>query len=186
MKTIKETLIESARDEFFKKGYDKASLRVICANANVTTGALYSSFNNKEDLLRAVLEDTINESFQYVDRVISDQFECESSVSVSELISFLQGRRKEFHILFYGCSKTAYEKYRDTLLDKAAEIFSHNFRKNSISIDERLVRLLAKKSIDSYIDLVGMDYPKQETVILARAMNLYTKAGLAALIRQFS
>lgn len=37
----KEKLLASAKAEFMEKGYAKASLRKICANAGVTTGALY-------------------------------------------------------------------------------------------------------------------------------------------------
>ena len=37
----KEKLLASAKTEFMEKGYAKASLRKICANAGVTTGALY-------------------------------------------------------------------------------------------------------------------------------------------------
>lgn len=46
----KEKLLASAKSEFLKKGYMKASLRKICANAEVTTGALYFFFKDKEDL----------------------------------------------------------------------------------------------------------------------------------------
>ncbi|MCD8028640.1 MAG: TetR/AcrR family transcriptional regulator [Erysipelotrichaceae bacterium] len=35
-------ILESAKEEFYEKGYQKASLRQICSNADVTTGALYS------------------------------------------------------------------------------------------------------------------------------------------------
>lgn len=40
-KETKERLIESARAEFSEKGYTKASLREIGADAGVTTGAFY-------------------------------------------------------------------------------------------------------------------------------------------------
>lgn len=46
----KEKLLASAKSEFLKKGYMKASLRKICANAEVTTDALYFFFKDKEDL----------------------------------------------------------------------------------------------------------------------------------------
>lgn len=52
----KERLLESARSEFAEKGYTKASLRKICANAGVTTGALYFFFKDKEDLFAAIVE----------------------------------------------------------------------------------------------------------------------------------
>lgn len=53
MKDEKETkskLLASAKAEFLEKGYINASLRSICKNAGVTTGALYFFFRDKEDL----------------------------------------------------------------------------------------------------------------------------------------
>ena len=42
----REKLLESAMAEFSENGYMKASLRKICADAGVTTGALYFFFKN--------------------------------------------------------------------------------------------------------------------------------------------
>lgn len=42
--TTRERLLESASREFLSNGYQKASLRTICRNAGVTTGALYFFF----------------------------------------------------------------------------------------------------------------------------------------------
>ena len=49
-------LLASAKSEFLEKGYAKASLRKICANAGMTTGALYFFFKDKpkEDNLTAM------------------------------------------------------------------------------------------------------------------------------------
>ena len=58
-KATKERLLESARREFLEKGYMKASLRTICKNAGVTTGALYFFFQDKEDLLRELVEEPL-------------------------------------------------------------------------------------------------------------------------------
>ncbi len=58
-KATREKLMEYARQEFLEKGYMKASLRSICKKAGVTTGALYFFFQNKEDLLSAIVDDTI-------------------------------------------------------------------------------------------------------------------------------
>lgn len=52
----KEKLLKSAKSEFLEKGYMKSSLRKICANAEVTTGALYFFFEGKEDLFAAIVE----------------------------------------------------------------------------------------------------------------------------------
>lgn len=40
-KKTRQKLLEQAKVEFAEKGFMKASLRTICTNAGVTTGALY-------------------------------------------------------------------------------------------------------------------------------------------------
>lgn len=57
----RELLMESGKKEFLEKGYMKASLRKICADAGVTTGALYFFFKDKEDLFGAIAEPPLKE-----------------------------------------------------------------------------------------------------------------------------
>lgn len=61
----KERLIENALAEFAENGYMKASLRKICADAGVTTGALYFFFKDKEDLFAAIVEQPFDELKKY-------------------------------------------------------------------------------------------------------------------------
>ena len=51
----RKKLIEAGKKEFLEKGYNKASLRKICSDAGVTTGALYFFFENKEDLFSSIV-----------------------------------------------------------------------------------------------------------------------------------
>ena len=55
-KETRQKLLESAKTEFIAKGYMQASLRTICKNAGVTTGALYFFFNGKEDLFDEIVK----------------------------------------------------------------------------------------------------------------------------------
>ena len=52
-------LLEAAKQEFMAKGYNKASLRSICAKAGVTTGALYFFFEGKAELFSAIVNEPI-------------------------------------------------------------------------------------------------------------------------------
>lgn len=54
----REKLLVSAKQEFLKNGFEKASLRVICKNAGLTTGALYFFFQNKEDIFDCLVKDS--------------------------------------------------------------------------------------------------------------------------------
>ena len=58
-KETKKRLQECAMKEFSEKGYMKASLRNICKEAGVTTGALYFFFKDKEDLFASLVDEPI-------------------------------------------------------------------------------------------------------------------------------
>lgn len=51
----KARLVHSAESEFALHGFKGASLRQICKEAEVTTGALYFLFKDKDDLFRSVI-----------------------------------------------------------------------------------------------------------------------------------
>ncbi len=57
---VKRRLLFSSKKEFLEKGYHQASLRTICKNADVTTGALYFFFKDKEDVFASLVEEPLN------------------------------------------------------------------------------------------------------------------------------
>ena len=62
MKDEQETrkrLQECAMEEFLEKGFMKASLRIICKKAGVTTGALYFFFEDKDDLFVSLVKEPL-------------------------------------------------------------------------------------------------------------------------------
>ena len=60
-KTIDQRILNAAKEEFLEKGYMKASLRQICADAGVTTGALYNRYAGKDELFRAIVSPFVEE-----------------------------------------------------------------------------------------------------------------------------
>ena len=87
----KKHLLASAADEFAEYGFQKASLRRICANAEVTTGALYFFFQDKEDLFSSVVSPV-------TERILSlmqAHFEAELA-SLEETIA--QGEAEDFRV----------------------------------------------------------------------------------------
>lgn len=56
---LRQKLLEAAEDEFLKRGYEEASLRVIAKKANTTIGNIYHYFPNKEAILMELVEPTI-------------------------------------------------------------------------------------------------------------------------------
>lgn len=58
-RSIDPRIMESAKEEFLSKSYERVSLRDVCSKAGVTTGALYNRFSNKEELFEALVAPTL-------------------------------------------------------------------------------------------------------------------------------
>lgn len=58
-RSLDPLILRSAKKEFLEKGFIKASLKEICAGAQVTTGALYKRYRGKEELFMAVVSETV-------------------------------------------------------------------------------------------------------------------------------
>lgn len=58
---VYERILEYAQKEFLEKGFKDASLRVIAASADTTTGSIYTRFGDKAGLFQAIVEPVANE-----------------------------------------------------------------------------------------------------------------------------
>ncbi|MDO4285592.1 MAG: TetR/AcrR family transcriptional regulator [Eubacteriales bacterium] len=58
-RSIDPRLLRCAKEEFLRRGFEKASLKEICEQAQVTTGALYKRYTGKEELFCAVVESCV-------------------------------------------------------------------------------------------------------------------------------
>ncbi|MCX4831337.1 TetR/AcrR family transcriptional regulator [Streptomyces sp. NBC_01016] len=68
-------IVRAARDCFAEHGFTKASLRGIAERAGITHAGLLHHFQNKDDLLAAVLADRDTEEWQYGESQVADMDE---------------------------------------------------------------------------------------------------------------
>jgi len=174
-KETRQKLIDSALAEFREKGYAKASLRKICANAGVTTGALYFFFKNKDDLfsaivepplekLRAILEEHNREdersmsaggSFSALPETSKD----EHSEIAESIVDFLYDNYDAFLLLLTKAQGSLYENVRDEFV----AIMEDGFRASAQAlvrnlpgcrIDEYMLHWLAHMDLDVYVHML--------------------------------
>jgi AcrR family transcriptional regulator len=60
----RERLLDAASKVFARKGFAATSLDEVAEEAGVTKGAVYSNFSSKEDLVRAVLDERLEQRFR--------------------------------------------------------------------------------------------------------------------------
>lgn len=202
MREDKETrarLIESARAEFLEKGYTRASLRGICADAGVTTGALYFFFEDKEDLFAAIVE----KPFEELKALLRAHFTAEKSTPLSEIYKHIDGGHDE---LAAGLIHHIYANYDAFLLlltksqgtrfegaaDEMVDMIDKTYRKLAKSIAAQMpgkrvnmymLHWLSHMIIDAFIHLLTHEPSEKKAVkAMTRIMNFYASSWIDQVI----
>ncbi len=179
--SIDPKILESAKDEFLKRGFSNASLREICKNAGVTTGALYKRFKGKEELFTAVLEPTIQDIHaltESVEKLNYEHLEREEMQLVWDMseethkkwIEFLYARYDGFKLLLCKSEGSVHSnfindfvaentKHTMTFVEKA---FSQGLTENKIDEDELHILLTAYWS--TLFETIIHDFPKEKAL----------------------
>ena len=116
---IRESIIEAATEEFFRKGYEKASMRAIAADAGMTVGNMYRYFRNKDELFTSVtgpVYEQIVYFIQHHEDNLPEDFEEHLEGFISQQTAILSGFadrfRREMLILLEGSRGSPYENAR--------------------------------------------------------------------------
>lgn len=159
--SINPRILESAKKEFLADGYEKASLKAICENAGITTGALYKRYKGKEDLFCAVVADTVADLKGVVKQrcaIPVEELSDEELVTAWEMnesmlwwFRFLHERRDGFLLLIKCSDGTRYTNFQhdwvETMTGKSYEYFleakKRGLTRTTISRDEMHILLSA-------------------------------------------
>ena len=135
----KMRLLESAALEFASYGFAKASLRRICANAEVTTGALYFFFQDKEDLFRQ----TLSPATGRILALLVSHYEAELASSAETLAKNEEEdfRAAEEFLEFYFSNQTVCQLILNNREHPAVEEF---FNQITSLMDRQTYRLIEK------------------------------------------
>ncbi|MBR4096555.1 MAG: TetR/AcrR family transcriptional regulator [Oscillospiraceae bacterium] len=170
-KETREKLIESAKAEFMEKGYNKASLRTICANAGVTTGALYFFFEDKADLFRAIVGKPVDELFSIMqshfdedDEIIMspdyDADEDDHSEIAQVLIHHIYSNYDAVILLLTKSQGSEYENLVDRIVEMTESKSIETMEKISLKngkkkkLNKYMLHLVIHLMVDSFVHLV--------------------------------
>ncbi len=195
----KENLIASAKAEFMEKGYAKASLRKICANAGVTTGALYFFFEDKEDLFRTIVEPPLTalvnmlaEHFRDDEQILSlpdvyEKQEGDHDEIAELLIRHLYRNYEAFILLLTKSQGTEFEDSLDRIVDMTEKEFDVSvklFAKQCAGrqVDDRIIHWMAHMTIDAFIHLLTHERDEQEAVRQMKVIMNFIVRGFVEMI----
>lgn len=184
-------LLKSGKDEFLAHGFEKASLRVICANAHVTTGAFYSNFAKKEDFFRALVKDDLAAYYDVYEHLmdralhVSTDDATTSIDSEMPIMDFVMGHRDLFKLLFDCSEGTPYEGFRDTLLARFDKGYQEFFDTHADApIDHDVVRIIVRMKFSQYMEIIYGDYSKERVIYITQQLFRFTRGGFNAILHE--
>ena len=193
-KQTKEKLLLAARQEFLEKGYRNASLRSICKESGVTTGALYFFFQDKNDLFRelveaplqmliGVMQEHFNDEMQ--DILVQKNVEGNSEEDLSQakaVLEIIYNHFESFDLLLMKSEGSAYEKIVDQFISVAekhyrtmADIMSEIKKCNRV--DDYMIHWIAHLQVSAFAQLIEHRVPRQEAMRQMENMTKFMQNG---------
>ncbi len=187
-------LIEAAKKEFLEKGYNKASLRGICAKAGMTTGALYFFFDGKEDLYHTIVDGPVKELHEMIikhfmeDRETMKDIHCIDECLVDHkdvsdmFLDFIYENYDSFQLLLSGSKEGELESYLDGFVQIA--------EKNSATMIELapgfqlepfMTHWMSHVTVDAFVHVIKHEKDKEKAKKLMGNIMNYLVRGWAEL-----
>lgn len=185
MKNEKETkanLLASAKKEFMEKGYTQASLRNICKNAGVTTGALYFFFRDKEALFASLVEEPLHGLFE----IMQSHYRLELQVSADnpinlrsreaidgdlevcvQVVHFMYRYYDEFLLLLTKSQGSGYERCIEqfvTISEKHYRMLSDccSSQYHTKPVEEYMIHWMSHMQVDVFVHLITHQSEEEE------------------------
>ena len=188
-------LIEAAKKEFKEKGYNKASLRSICAKAGVTTGALYFFFENKAELFSAIVEEPVKglkkmliehfkEDREYMEHLDSfENMEMDHSDLSDMLVEYLYKYYDSFILLLTASENTVYVNCIDEIVkltETAMPVMLSGLK--GYTYDEYMSHWMSHITVDAFVNVIKHETNVEQAKTKLRKIMNYLIGGWVQLV----
>lgn len=195
----RQLLLQCAKKEFMEKGYSKASLRSICKEAGVTTGALYFFFQDKDNLFCSLVSDSLMRIMELIkehqqfeeneakEEILSSNHDMESErILVEVLVHEMYQNRDEMLLLVNGAQGSSLENAVDRIID---EMDAHNLHLARATcqelgipmLEEKLVHWMSHNQIDMFLYMLKHIETEEQALAFGRQAMTYLVTGWFAL-----
>lgn len=189
-----EKIIPCAKREFLDKGFERASLRKIAADANMSAAGLYRHFESKEAMFDALVaplvntylrnyEESMQRSYELLDTEEIKKFWEVSEEEGLQYINFIYDHFEEFKLLLTCSDGTKYQNFMHDISEMEVkemvrlmdELRSRGFTVKDISQDE--LHMLVSGYVASIFEVVIHDYPREKAIAQARTLMEFLYPG---------
>lgn len=194
-----DRLLECAMAEFMEMGYQEASLRVIAAKADTTTGSIYTRFHDKEGLFHALVDATIDELILWIregnesfaDRPIREQRETALTYKPEmweQLVDFIYAHWEAFRLLARCTDISCYEDMLNRMIDiegaytlRFLEATGNDALKSG-RLTPMLLHMLSNAYYSGLFEIVRHDMAKDDAMSYVHQLRRFFTQGWADLL----
>lgn len=166
--TTQERIIYVATQEFLNNGYQGASLRKIAKTAQVTTGAMYGYYKNKEALFNDIVEAVAN---QFKEMYLNKGIEY-------EMIDYIYQNFEAFQLIICCSKETRYEEYLDRLVDDKTR------QSNEQGFDTKLIHIINHSYLFGVFEIVRHQMSKKQAENFVSDLQEFYQAGWNKLLKR--
>lgn len=185
--TLNAKILESATKEFLEKGYLNTSLKDICKNAGVTTGALYKRYKGKAELFDDVVESTYNKlnesgidklkrSVELLDnKNLTKMWDNPEEIYISQT-NFFYDNYIGMKLLLSSSEGTKHSKFLHNFVEKNTDItyeFSKEVYKRGISdnlIDRDVLHMLLSAYWITVFEPIVHGYSREKAISYSKTL----------------
>ena len=186
---LDDKIIQSAKTEFLKHGFDKASLHEIARNAHTTTGAIYTRYKGKDDLFASLVQEVLDAYKEMAPIMHQKYMEVQKSHNVESLMQIIH---EEFHmyqrllsehyeacLLFYCRNQSSQmEKLVKDMMDQKIESTVAFFKSMSdTELDLDGIGILLLEQFHFFKEVLERGYDANKTIRCMEIVEMYQEAG---------
>lgn len=194
-----DKLLECAKEEFLEMGFQEASLRVIAAKADTTTGSIYTRFLDKEGLFHALVDDTMEELIRWF-RDRQAQFDDRSAEQKKEdvltykpelwemLVDYIYDHWDVFRLLVRCADIDCYENLLHRMIEIETD-YTYRFMEStgndaikSGRLSPMMIHILGNAFYSGVFEIVRHEMKKAEAVLYVRQLRRFFLLGWADIL----
>ena len=190
---VTEALIESAKAEFLKYGFQNANLRRISADSGVSTNSIYTRFGDKAGLFDAVVKPAADGLMKIYLESISGASRCGNAADAANMgdegtelvLKYIYDNFDSFRLIFCRSAGTEYEHY----FDKLAETEEHYYREfagryagNGNDISDFFIHVVCRTGWQYMYEVVSHELSYEDAKAFMKNIRKFCFAGWAGVL----
>ncbi|WP_085533879.1 TetR/AcrR family transcriptional regulator [Anaeromassilibacillus sp. Marseille-P3371] len=191
---VTEKLLESAKNEFLKNGYENASLQSIAEKAGSSKGAIYIRYPDKKSLYCALVKPTADEFCNLLEgefyrfEMLPSEKQKEKIMTFgddgfSKVIAYIYDHFDEFKLILTSGENSTYQEFIHRIIEldiSCTMQFIEQTGNNALSsgrLTPELAHLLSSAFYAGVFEVVIHDMPQDQAVEHIQRMRRFYNAG---------